>query len=101
MSALLELGSKELTALLFVALGVFLIFYDLRAILRELNANKPENSALIVKGIRVFTTSLAIALLSFAILYNNDTLLLFGLIFGIEELYETTLVITALKYSNS
>jgi len=101
MLSLLELSTKEWIALLIVAFGVFLISYDLRAILRDLKANKPENSGLIVKGIRVFTTLLAITLLSFAALYNNDTLLLFGLVFGIEELYETTLVITALKYSKS
>ncbi|MEQ9619057.1 MAG: hypothetical protein RIG61_07755 [Deltaproteobacteria bacterium] len=91
-----EPSLKELSALFFIAFGTAVVFYDLSTIVRGLKAKKTAGG-LTVKGIRVLTTLVGIILLVAAGIYGNDTLLLFGLVLGIEELYETSLVLYLLK----
>ena len=94
-----ELNLKEIIALLFIAFGSALVLYDLRTIVRGLREKKHKTSGeLAVKSIRVLTTLVGITLLISAGIYRNDTLLLFGLILGLEELYETSLVLYVLKH---
>ncbi len=95
-----EPNVKELIALFFIAFGTALVFYDLSAIVRGVKAKKSKTTAeLVAKSIRVFTTLVGITLLICAGIYRNDTLWLFGLVLGLEELYETSLVLYVLKHA--
>lgn len=96
-----SIGIKEILALIFIPVGVLLLFYDIRKIASILISRAERDISLFVKGIRVLTTASGIALIAAGIHYSNDTLFLLGLVIGIEELYETTLVLTALKYSKA
>ena len=94
-----DFNLKELAAFLFIAFGTVLIFYDMSAIVRGVKERKSKTAGeLVVKSIRVFTTIAGITLLTCAGIYRNDTLLLFGLVLGLEELYETSLVLYVLKH---
>lgn len=99
MPLLTELGTKEIIALIFIPVGTLLLFYDLRRLSAVLISGAKKDARFIVKGIRVLTTFSGICMIAAGSVYANDTLFVLGLVIGIEELYETTLVLTALKYS--
>ncbi len=63
------------------------------------HANHPERSLWLVRGIRAEITSTATAVLAFAIVYEYRWLAIFGIIFLLEELYETSVVILVLRYA--
>ena len=99
MPLLTELGTKEIIALIFIPIGTVLLFYDLRKIGRDIFHGAKKDARFIVKGIRVLTTLSGILMIASGYVYSNDTLFLLGLVIGIEELYETSLVLTVLNYS--
>ena len=99
MHLLTELGAKEIIALVFIPVGTFLLFYDLRGLSDAFISGAKKNARFIVKGIRVLTTLTGILMIAAGSVYSNNTLFVLGLVIGIEELYETTLVLTALNYS--
>lgn len=101
MTGFAELGLKEIFAVLFITVGTVILVYDLRGIIGVLRSGNVKNISYIVKGIRILTTLTGIALLAAGVVYESDTVFLLGLVIGIEELYETTLVLTALKYSKA
>lgn len=101
MELLVQLGTKEIIALIFIPVGVVLLFYDIKKISTVLIFGAKRDVSLFVKGVRVLTTTSGIVMIAAGSYYGNDTLFLLGLVIGIEELYETTLVLTALKYSKT
>lgn len=101
MELIAQIGTKEIAALIFIPVGTVLLFYDLRKLFTVFISGQKKDISMFVKGIRVLTTALGIALITTGNLYANDTLFLLGLVIGIEELYETTLVLGVLKYSEA
>lgn len=101
MTFISELGPKEIIALIFIPVGAVLLYNDVKRISTVLISGANRDVSLFVKGIRVLTTFSGIAMIAAGSVYANDTLFLLGLVIGIEELYETTLVLTALKYSKT
>jgi hypothetical protein len=63
--------------------------------LRE--ADHPSGSASIVRGIRALIIALAMGAFGGGLLFGNVGLMIFGAIFLGEELYETGVVLLALK----
>lgn len=63
------------------------------------HSNHPERSLWLVRGIRAEITSTATAILAFAIVYEYRWLAIFAIIFLLEELYETGVVILAIRYT--
>ena len=96
-----EPGLKEILAAIFITIGTSVLVYDLGGILRAKRSGAMKSINLIVKCIRILTTLLGISLITAGGLYGSDTLFVLGIVIGLEELYETTLVLTAIKYSKS
>lgn len=60
-------------------------------------ADHPSGSASIVRGLRAVIVALAMGALAGGLLLANSALLIFGAIFLGEELYETGIVLLALR----
>ncbi len=101
MTGIVEIDLKEIFAVLFLTFGTAILVYDIKGIIAVLRSGGKKNIGFIVKGIRILTTLAGIIVITAGGIYGSDTLLLLGLVIGIEELYETTLVLTALKYSKT
>jgi len=59
----------------------------------------PGRALAIVRDIRVVLIGISLVGIGLALYWNLDNLLLLSLIFGIQELFETSLVISVLKRS--
>ncbi|MBI1999864.1 MAG: hypothetical protein HYV46_17275 [candidate division NC10 bacterium] len=71
--------------------GARCVSYGLRA------ADRPSGSVWLVRGIQGAIIALAMAALGGGVLYGQAWLLIFGVIFLAEELYETGIVLLALR----
>ena len=98
MEFIYESPANLILAALFSTVAVGAARRGRRLFLQGLRAPKHPSRALwIVRGIRAGILALAMGILAGGVLYANKWLLIFGVIFLAEELYETGVVIWALR----
>jgi hypothetical protein len=93
-----ELPMNPILAALFLVTAVGAAWRGARLFLRGVrNADHPSASLWVVRGIRGAIVALAMGAFAGGLLYNQGWLLSFGVIFLGEELYETGLILLALR----
>ncbi|MCI0410507.1 MAG: hypothetical protein L0191_18430 [Acidobacteria bacterium] len=98
MGFIYELPVSLILATLFLVVAVVAAWRGARLFMRGLrNADDPRASLWIVRGIRAGIIALAMGAFAGGLLYNQGWLLIFGAIFLGEELYETGLILLALR----
>ncbi len=98
MEFIYESPTNLILAILFSVVAVGSARRGTRLFLQGLRESEhPSRSLWIVRGIRGGIIALAMGILAGGVMYANKWLLIFGVIFLAEELYETGIVIFALR----
>lgn len=94
-----EIPGYHYLAVVSLILGVAMVAWSLSwgvtKVIRE--SSDPMRALALVRSLRIGLIGLGLAGIGFGLLWHIESLLVLSLIFGAEELYETSVVIVVLK----